>query len=530
MSTVEPGFAGPRPPSQFNLARYCLQNSAAVTPDKTALVICNDHENPAAAQCWTFGQIETAVLQLAGGLCGLGLQSGDRLFIRMGNSFDFALMFFAANAAGLVPVPASSQLTALEVEKLLLDCQANTIASDGSLDLPPLPQGIKLLDKQNIRELKKSPPIDYASTHCNDPAFLVYTSGTTSTPKGVLHAQRAAWGRRPMYRDWYDMGSSDRLLHTGAFNWTYTLGTGLFDPWANGATSIIYTGKKDINIWPELINNHQPTIMAAVPTLYRQILKYCKLQQENMASLRHCLTAGEPLPANIRTQWMATTGLSLYEALGMSEISTYISSSPTTTPKANPLKHGSPGKPQSGRCIAVLPEKSGTIPVATGKPGVIAVHKTDPGLMLGYWQRPEEQQACFRDDWFLTGDMASMDDDGFIWFQGRNDDLMNAMGYRVSPVEVETALLQHKDVEQAAVCAINVRENVDIITGFVVPVNGARIKPAEIIEYISNLLADYKLPKKLLVVDALPCNSSGKLIRKNLPGLTGTGWEMENDK
>ncbi|HFC04447.1 MAG TPA: hypothetical protein ENJ55_01965, partial [Rhizobiales bacterium] len=106
----------------------------------------------------------------------------------------------------------------------------------------------------------------------------------------------------------------------------------------------------------------------------------------------------------------------------------------------------------------------------------------------------------------------------------------NAMGYRVSPVEVETALLQHKDVEQAAVCTINVRENVDIITGFVVPVNGARIKPAEIIEYISNLLADYKLPKKLLVVDALPCNSSGKLIRKNLPGLTGTGWEMENDK
>ncbi|VAV97334.1 Acetyl-CoA synthetase [hydrothermal vent metagenome] len=523
MSTERAGFCGPLPPSKFNLAQYCLQNSAATTPDKVALIICDNQQAPSSAQHWTYQQIEDAVLHLAGGFLSTGLNRGERLFIRMGNSFDFALVFFAANAAGLVPVPASSQLTVSEVEKLLADCGASAIASDGTLDLPELPTNVALLDRDTIESLKQSTPANYCQTHKDDPAFLVYTSGTTSVPKGVLHAQRAVWGRKPMYRDWYDIGEHDRLLHTGAFNWTYTLGTGLFDPWANGATSIVYTGEKNIDIWPAIIKTHQPTIMAAVPSLYRQILKYCQLDHQNVASLRHCLTAGEPLPENIRENWLDRTGLELYEALGMSEVSTYISSSP-----ARAIKRGSPGQPQSDRCIAILPKTAGIDPVKTGQPGVIAVHRSDPGLMLGYWNRPDEEATSFRGDWFLTGDLARMDSEGFIWFEGRNDDLINAMGYRVSPIEVEAVLSQHKHVDQVGVCAINLRQNVDIITGFLVPVAGTDIDIEDVARFASSRLAAYKVPKKLLVVDSLPCNASGKLLRKELPHLARTLRETEN--
>ncbi len=512
MSTKTSGFTGQLPPETFNLAQYCLSKSAKQTPDKTALIICNDHDSPSFCQRWTYRQIEETVLKLAAGLLSTGLQKGERLFIRMGNSIDYALVFFAANAAGLVPVPASSQLSVREVDLLLNDCGASAIASDGALSLPELSQEIALLDHQLIEQLKQSEPITYCQTLKDDPAFLIYTSGTSSKPKGVLHAQRAVWGRRPMYRDWYDLSGNDRLLHTGAFNWTYTLGTGLFDPWANGATSIVYTGKKDVTIWPKLVETYKPSILAAVPSLYRQILKYCDLATNDMNSLRHCLTAGEPLPENIRENWFEQTGLQLYEALGMSEISTYISSSP-----ARATKRGSPGMPQSGRCVAILPKNVGNTPLDINQTGVIAIHRSDPGLMLGYWNRPDEEADALRDGWFITGDLASMDEDGFIWFGGRNDDLMNAMGYRVSPVEVEAVLLQHPDVDHAGVCVISVGDNVEIIAGFLVPVAGASIDVKDVDQFASSRLATYKVPKKLLVVDVLPCNASGKLLRKELP-------------
>ncbi|HFC05284.1 MAG TPA: acyl-CoA synthetase, partial [Rhizobiales bacterium] len=465
ISTPVPGFAGPLPPERFNLSRYCLQNSTNRHPDKTALIICNDANDPNSAERWTFQQIEDVVLRLAAGLLTTGLRRGDRLFIRMGNSIDYALTFFAANAAGLVPVPASTQLSVREVALLVKDCGASAIAFDGTLPLPDLPADIVHLDLPQLNRLKITQPGRYCDTGKDDPAFLIYTSGTTSTPKGVLHAQRAVWGRRPMYRDWYDMSEDDRLLHTGAFNWTYTLGTGLFDQWANGATSIVYTGPKDITIWPRLIEIWHPTILAAVPSLYRQILKYCELSNHDLSSLRHCLTAGEPLPENIRKNWFDQTGLTLSEALGMSEISTYISTSP-----ARASKRSSPGMPQTGRCVAILPETGGTTPLPHDHTGIIAIHTSDPGLMLGYWNRPDEEAAARRGDWFLTGDLAAMDEEGFIWFGGRNDDLMNAMGYRVSPVEVETILEQHPAIDHAGVCAITVGEDIEIIAAFLTPV------------------------------------------------------------
>ncbi len=147
----------------------------------------------------------------------------------MGNSLDYALVFLAANAIGAVPIPASPMLTAREVAGLLADSGARLIAWDGLLDLPDR-NDPRLLPPDAIARLKTSPRGSYAATAADDPGYLIYTSGTSGKPKGVLHAQRAVWGRRPMYQGWYGITPDDVVLHTGAFNWTYTLGTGCSIP------------------------------------------------------------------------------------------------------------------------------------------------------------------------------------------------------------------------------------------------------------------------------------------------------------
>src|SRR6185312_6209606 len=174
----------------------------------------------------------------------------------------------------------------------------------------------------------RCPLAEYADTAADDPAFLIYTSGTTALPKGVLHAQRSAFGRRPMYQGWYGIGPDDRMLHAGAFNWTFTLGTGLTDPWANGATAIINTGHKDPALWPQLIAQTGATLFAGVPGIYRQMLKYAAPSRDDLSALRQGLMAGESTPPGLFEEWEARTGCQLFEALGMSEISTYVSSGP----------------------------------------------------------------------------------------------------------------------------------------------------------------------------------------------------------
>ncbi len=235
------GFTGELPPARFNLTRYCLAQSARDQADKTALTIADG----TSYQTLSFAEIEDTILRLASAFRLLGFDRGARILIRMGNSFDYAAVFFAANAAELVPIPASSMLSADEISFILSDSQAAAIVHDGMLDMPDLPVGCRLITPADIAAFKSGPRGQYADTAATTPAYMVYTSGTSGRPKGVLHAQRAAWGRRPMYQGWYGINSEDTILHTGAFNWTYTLGTALFDPWANGASSIVYTGPRD---------------------------------------------------------------------------------------------------------------------------------------------------------------------------------------------------------------------------------------------------------------------------------------------
>jgi acetyl-CoA synthetase len=490
------------------MARYCLR-AARAAREKPALLVVHD-AGGRDVETWRYGGLEQAILRAAYAFRAKHkLGAGSRILIRLRNRTSYALAFFGAIAGGLVPVPASPDLTERELSFMLDDAGAAAIVLDDSLPHGAFPPGLAVIPEKAIEAAVESGlAADYAPVSADDPAFLIYTSGTTANPKGVLHAHRSAWGRRPMYRGWYGIGPGDRLMHAGSFNWTYTMGTGLTDPWANGATAIVYTGEKDPALWPRLMGAFDVTIFAGVPGVYRQMLKYGDLGRGPLRAFRHGLTAGEALPNALADEWEERTRTRLYEALGQSELSTYLSSSPSV-----PRKPGTVGRPQAERCVAILDETGGEEPLPPGADGLIAVHRSDPGLMLGYWRRPEEEAEIFRGDWFVGGDAGVMDGDGYVTHHGRHNDLMNAGGFRVSPAEVEGELSKHPGVADIAVAEVQVRDGVAIIAAFVVLHQAKTDAAAELDALAARTLAAYKRPKEYVFVESLPKTPNGKVKR-----------------
>jgi acetyl-CoA synthetase len=494
------------------MARYCLR-AANAAGGKSALLVVHDPDGR-DVETWSYAAVEQTVLRAVYTFGAMyQLKPGSRVLIRLRNRTAYAIAFFGAIAGGFIPVPASPDLTARELSFMLDDAEASAIVLDDSLPHGFFPPGLVIIPKKAFAAAIASGPLArYADSAANDPAFLIYTSGTTANPKGVLHAHRSAWGRRPMYQGWYGIMPHDRMMHAGSFNWTYTMGTGLADPWANGATAIVYTGEKDPAFWPRLMQAFDVTIFAAAPGVYRQILKYGDLSRSNLRVLRHGLTAGEALPNAVADEWQERAGTPLYEALGQSEISTYLSSAPGVR-----RKPGTVGRPQAGRCVAILDDTRGEDPLPTGAHGLIAVHRTDPGLMLGYWRRPGEEAAVYRGEWFIGGDAGVMDEDGYVTHLGRRNELMNAGGFRVSPAEVEQELAKHPAVAEAAVAEIAVRDGVSIIAAFIVPRDKARGGiAADLASYAATTLAAYKRPKDYVIVESLPRTPNGKLKRSDL--------------
>ena len=486
-------------PAPFNLAAYVLA-PAATQPERIALQLVR----PDGAERWSFARLEAAVRGAGTGLLSLGLTPGDKVLMRLANSVEFPLLFLGAIAAGLVPVPTSAQLTAPEVAALAAELEPALMVAGAGVAVPEAPP-CPVVGVEALRGWAELPPCDWDMGDPDRLGYIVYTSGTSGRPRGVMHAHRAVWARRMMWQGWYGLEASDRLMHAGALNWTFTLGTGLLDPWAAGATALVPAPGVTPDQLPLLMRRFDVTIFAASPGLYRQILKSgAKL---DLPRLRHGLSAGEKLSEPVRTAWEAATGTPVHEAFGMSEVSTFLSGSP-----ARPAPPGSSGYAQPGRRLALI-GPDGT-PVERGQPGVIAVHRTDSGLFLGYLGARAETEERFAGDWFLSGDIGVMAEDGAITYLGRDDDMMNAGGVRVSPLEVEAALNAHPDITESAACAVTVKEGVSVITAFVVA--GRALAEAELDTWAAARLARYKQPRIWRQIEALPRGANNKLLRRPL--------------
>ena len=485
-------------PAPFNLAAHVLRHAARLG-SKTALSVLEGR----ASQDWSYARLEAAVRGTGTGLLAAGLKPGSLVLMRLGNTVEFPIAYLGAIAAGLVPVPTSAQLTEPETARMIADLNPAAVLRDPGVPCASHPLQISTAELMEMRDL---PPCDYDFGDPERLAYVVYTSGTSGNPRAVAHAHRAVWARQMMVDGWYGLTREDRLLHAGAFNWTYTLGTGLMDPWAAGATALIPAPGTPPEDLPGLLRQHRATIFAAAPGVYRKFLRGGTL---DLPDLRHGLCAGEKLSGHLHAAWGTATRRGLFEAFGMSECSTFISSSPS-----NPAHDGALGQPQRGRKAAILGPDG---PVPMDEEGTIAIHRSDPGLMLGYLNAPEETAARYQGEWFLTGDQGAMTADGQIRYLGRGDDMMNAGGYRVSPIEVETALAAHPGITQAGAAAVEVKPDTYIITAFY---TGPEELNAEHLQaFASQRLARYKQPRAYVHLDALPTGANGKLLRRALPAL-----------
>ncbi|WP_432816892.1 class I adenylate-forming enzyme family protein [Sulfitobacter sp. JB4-11] len=497
MTAASPPY--PACPVPFNMARHVL-TAGTPDPDKTALSLLH----PDTSEDWTFAALTAAVRGTATGLLGAGLTPGDRVLLRLGNTVDFPLAYLGALAAGLVPVPTAAALTAGEVAHIIKGLNPALILHDPDV---PCPDDPRILPLDVVRRFRALPATPW---HMGDPArlgYIVYTSGTAGKPSAVMHAHRAIWARGMMFDGWYGLRPDDRVLHAGAFNWTYTLGTGLMDPWTQGATALIPAPGTAPGDLPARLKTHDATIFAAAPGVYRQMLK--DRGKLDLPHLRHGLSAGEKLAEPVRTAWEAATGTAIYEAYGMSECSTFISASPDT-----PARDGALGSAQPGRRISL--RKDGA-EVAVDTPGTIAVHRSDPGLMLGYLDDPAQTAARFDGDWFLTGDIGSRDADGQITYLGRDDDMMNAGGFRVSPLEVEAALLPFDDLTAVAAAEVEIKPGASVIAAFYT--SAAPLDADALHRYAETKLARYKQPRLYVHLPQLPTGANGKVQRRALAPL-----------
>lgn len=521
-------------PTHFNIGEACSDRHMG-TPQQDDIAMIVEDDVLGTSQI-TFAQLAYQTTKFAQLLRNLDVKVGDRVLIRLPNSLDYPIAFLGAMKMGAIAVPTSTLLTAEEVAYLAKDSGAKVLVTDapawvgleGELltNLAQTPNLAHVLVSQtesvtargqlNVHSLSARLK---AIQHCegnyqtlaDDPAYLVYTSGTTGYPKGVLHAHRAMLGRQPAAKYWFNYGDTqDRIVHSGKFNWTYVLGSGLMDPLYLGKTVIVHEGKNDAQKWLDLIEKHQATIFIGVPTIYRQILQKTNADKHDVPSLRHFMSAGEHLSDEVLSQWHERFGLDIYEAVGMSEFSYYLSQS-----QYRPIRPGSAGFPQPGHNIQLLDPET-HLPVATGEEGMISVPLDDPGLFLHYWNLPEETAKYKHDGFFFTGDYAKYDEDGYIWFLGRKDDIIKSFGYRVSPYEIERVYKGHPAVADCAAIAEELEKDKVLVVIYVILKPETDVAPNDLIVFGKQHLAAYKAPKTVYIAQDFPRTKNGKILRNQI--------------
>jgi acyl-coenzyme A synthetase/AMP-(fatty) acid ligase len=479
-------------PPAMNLAGHVLARAASLK-DKPALVVLH----PEREESITYARLPALTLGCAAHLAGLGLIPGDRILLRLGNGPAFPIAFLGAIAAGFVPVPTSAALSAPEVTRLAALVAPRLILAEPGIALPASATPTVTPD---LALWEATPPAAPVAADPNAEAYVIFTSGTSGRPMAVSHAHRAILARQPMHQGWEGLTPDDRLLHAGAMNWTYTLGTGLLDPWTLGATALVPAPGTLPADLPALLARANATIFAAAPGVFRQMLR---APFPALPYLRHALSAGEALPPATRAAWKAATGTEIHQALGMTEVSTYLSGSP-----ARPAPPGTTGFVQPGRHIALLDDRGQ--PVPRGTPGELAVATTDPGLMRGYLG-----EAPPHGDWFHTGDIAVMAADGSVTPLGRKDDLLNAGGFRVSPAEVEAAFDRFPGLLACAACEVEPAPGTRIIALFYEA--PCELTLTDLRQCAETGLARWKQPRHYQHVTTLPRTATGKLIRRALP-------------
>ena len=521
-------------PSRFNFGVDVVDAWAESHPEKTAI----HWVGPSGERIVTYREIATRSDQVAHALATLGLKSGDRILILLPRIVEWWEALIGVFKAAMVAMPGTTLLTRDDIAYRVKAAGAAAVITDragaGKVDeivegLPELKYKIVVGDPSGMdgwhsyaAMLKASPSPTQtapqsASTRSDDPALIYFTSGTTGPPKMVLHTHASyGVGLQVTGQCWLDLREDDLHWNISDTGWAKAAWSSLFGPWICGAGVFVHDSREKFaptNVLDCLVK-YPITTMCAPPTIYRMLVQQ-DLSGFHPAALRHCVAAGEPLDGEVISTWKQATGLTIRDGYGQTETVLLCGNFPGLE-----VKPGSMGLPAPGFDLAVIDQDGNRLPA--GAEGDIAL-RIEPDRPLGmfreYWRHPEATAQAFRHGWYVTGDRALTDDDGYFWFVGRADDVITSSAYRIGPFEVESALMEHPLVAEAAVIGKPDPMRGQIVKAFVVlteRTDGSEELKSQLQEHVKQATAPYKYPREIEFVSELPKTTSGKIRRVEL--------------
>ena len=509
-------------PLEWNFARDVIDHLAH--ENRRALVLLSAK---ATRSEYSFADIADGSQRYAGALRDLGVVAGDRVIVVLPKIVDWLLIMLALDRLGAVAIPCAEQLRAKDLLYRANHAQAKAIIAPTALrdEIEEMRKEARTLTLYALVDgasegwvalhdrASSAQPFAGVPTLSSDWAYIVYTSGTTKDPKGVVHAKAYTHAKRMQARFWLDCRPDDLVWCTAATGWAKSLWNVLLGPWSCGSTIVLHEGGFDPGERMQLINELGVTVLCQAPTEYRLEAKLPNLAElAKTTKLRHCVSAGEPLNPEVIARWHDAFGLTIFDGYGQTENSLLIANLPGMT-----VRPGSMGMPTPGHDIAIVDE-DGTI-CSTGITGDVGLRGKPPTLFLGYLDNDEETQRSYRGDWYLTGDRAYVDADGYFWFVGRSDDVISSGAYRIGPFEVESALLEHPAVAESAVVGSPDPDRGNIVKAFVVLRQGFEASDAlvrELQAHCKQVTAPYKYPREIEFLIELPKTRSGKIRRVEL--------------
>jgi acyl-coenzyme A synthetase/AMP-(fatty) acid ligase len=513
-------------PAAFNFATDVV-DAWAGERDGLALV----WENAAGETAeFRYSDISRLSARLASALSARGIGKGDRVVVILPRIPEWQIAMIACLRLGAVAVPCIEMLTARDIAYRVENsgakaviCRAEQVAKIAGLEarVPVrVAVGAAPAGWASWADLVATGADTFASpvVGIEDPALMYYTSGSTGHPKGVLHASRALYVWRVQAYLWLDLEPQDRIWCTADTGWSKAGTSVIWGPWSAGASAFLYDGPYVPAERLRLLARHKVSVFCASST---EILRLAAedMHAHDLSALRRTVSAGEAVNPVAAERWEKATGSKLSEAYGQTEALMMVLNYPS-----EPLRYGSMGRPQPGLDIDIVDDAGCRLPA--GVEGHIALRAPSPHLMLGYWGEPARTEQCYVDGpegrWYLSGDRGSKDADGYFWYGGRADDLINSAGYRIGPLEVENVLLEHPAVAECAVVPSPDAERGEIVKAFVVlkpGVAGTDALARALQEHVKAQTAPYKYPRAVEFIAEIPKTVTGKIRRRTLKDL-----------
>ena len=509
------------PSTDFNFAQHLIATNAG-RASKTALI--DD------VGTLTYGELTEQIRRFASGLQAMGLKHEERVLLLMQDSSDWVVAFLGSLYAGVVPVAVNTLLTPEDYAFMLGNSRAQAALVSGAL-LPTLQAAMGLVKTEVSQVVVSRPtsaltpgqihmadfvaqndPVLPAQTLADEPAFWLYSSGSTGKPKGTVHSQANLYWTAELYgQAVLELRESDTVFSAAKLFFAYGLGNALTFPLSAGATVVLMAERPTPQATFKRLVDHQPTVFYGAPTGYGGMLASPDLPAKTQVALRLCSSAGEALPRDIAERWRRHSGCEVIDGIGSTEmLHVFLSNRP------GDVLYGTTGKAVPGYEVQLRGE-DGSVSTAPAEIGDLYIQ--GPSAALMYWNNREKTRDTFQGVWTKSGDKYTRDVDGYYTYAGRNDDMLKVSGIYVSPFEVESTLVQHPAILEAAVIGKQDTDGLTKTKAFIVLKAGQNLTPDEVKAFVKERLAPFKYPRFIEFVAELPKTATGKIQRFRLRDL-----------